>query len=347
MSSVAVVAMDIHKRFSKAVTFDSEGTLVDTQTVGHQSHDTMRAFLQQFAPDTPVIMEATFNWPWITDLAEEVGLAPHLAHPLRAREMAAGMAKTDRKDAIFLGRLWLSGDLFPEAYLAPPEVRTHRARFRTCVLLVRMRSMLKNSLHGLLHKYGLLVEDSSDLFSRKGRKLLAQLPLTPQARAEMDSKLAVLDDLNRHIVRAEEEIHRQLTQDPRAELLLSMPGVGHLTAYGLLAEIGELSRFPARRALASYAGLLPRPHESAGKARPKRTSHRCNHFLRWMTLEAVNGAVRGSPRFRALSERVKAKNPSMPGKARMAVARELLELVYVLLSKNVSYQEPDPACATA
>ena len=39
MSSVAVVAMDIHKRFSKAVTFDTEGVVVDTQTVGHQSHD--------------------------------------------------------------------------------------------------------------------------------------------------------------------------------------------------------------------------------------------------------------------------------------------------------------------
>ena len=343
MSSVAVVAMDIHKRFSKAVTFDTEGTVVETQTVGHQSHDTMRAFLQQFAQGTPVIMEATFNWPWITDLAEAVGLAPHLAHPLRAREMAAGMAKTDRKDAIFLGRLWLAGDVFPEAYLAPPHVRTMRARFRTRLLLVHMRTMLKNSIHGILHKYGLLVDDATDLFGLKGRHRLTQLELPVHARSELDQKLAVLDDLTRHIQTAEQILRQELPHDPRAERLRSIPGIGPLIAYGMLAEIGELARFPCSRALAAYAGLLPLDRESAATARPKHTSRRCNHFLRWMALEAVTGAVRSSPRFQSLVERVRAKNRSMPGKARVAVAREILELVFVLLRKDQNYQEIPPA----
>ena len=115
-----------------------------------------------------------------------------------------------------------------------------------------------------------------------------------------------------------------------------------MSAHGFLAEVGELARFPNGRALAAYAGVLPLDNESADKDLGRHTGKHSNRFLRWILLEAVNGAVKKSPRMKSLLERVKARNRNAPGKARVAVARELAELAYLLLSRRVLYTETRP-----
>jgi len=258
--------------------------------------------------------------------------------------MARGMAKSDRKDAIFLGKLYLAGgDVFPGAYLAPPPVRRMRSHFRQRLLLVRMRVALKNALHGQLFRLGVVTdEEVSDLFCRKGRRALGRLELDAHERGLIDRKLDVVDQLTEHIEAMEAVLKEQIADDPRALILMSLPGVGYLTAYTWLAEIGELERFANGRALAAYAGCLPLDRESAEKDFGKRTNPACNRYLRWAALEAVTGAVRKSPRMRSLHARVKARNPKHAGKARIAVARELLELAHVLLRHQVLYREQRP-----
>lgn len=144
MNTVAVLAMDIHKKFSKAVAMDDKLQILDEWRIDHGDREVMAEFFRHFEGKTDVVMEATFNWPWIADVATAMGLSPHLAHAQRAREMVKGMAKSDRKDAIFLGKLFLAGgNVFPESYLAPPHVRHMRSLFRQRLLLVRMRVAVK------------------------------------------------------------------------------------------------------------------------------------------------------------------------------------------------------------
>ena len=122
---------------------------------------------------------------------------------------------------------------------------------------------------------------------------------------------------------------------------MTLPGVGRILAYAILAEVGDFKRFPNGRALASYAGLLPVPNESADKEKDRRTSPACNKYLRWAFLEAVSGATRSSRHFNSLSSRVKARNPRCTGKARVATARELAELSHLLVTRKVIYKEPE------
>lgn len=343
MDTIAVVGMDLHRNFSKVAMLTEDGKVVETRNIGHDNRGEMAGFFGQLEDGTDVVMEAGFNWPWIADLAEEAGLKPHLGQAMRCRELARGMAKNDRKDAIFLGKLWLAGgDVFPEAYLAPQSVRAMRAKFRTRALFVRIRSQMRNSIHGILHKYGKKFEGATDMYGRKGREALGRLELPKIAREEMDRKLAFIDDLGKHIAMVEEGLNAELPRDKRAGLLQSMPGIGNILAYGMLAEIGEIGRFPDRRALAAYAGLLPLDNESAGDDHGKHTNRRCNKALRWMALEAAYGAVKGSWRMRSLFNRVKARHPSTPGMAVVAVAREILELVHLLLTRGVPYMENPP-----
>jgi transposase len=341
--SIAVVPLDVHKRFSLAAPLSGAAEVVAEVRLEHGDLEQLVTYLGGLAPGTPVVLEATLNWPWLVDLVEAVGLQPHLADPRQARKLRTGLAKSDRRDAVWLGRLWLAGDLFPEVYLAPPEVRRMRDRFRQRLLLVQLRTRQKNNVHGQLLKLGILADGQvADIFSPKGRRWLAQLPLDAHQRSLLDAKLAVIADLDRHIAALEQQIRQELEHDPRAPILMSIPGVGQLTAYTLLAEIGDLGRFPNGRALAAYAGVLPRDNESADKDFGKRTDRRCNTFLRWAAIEAATGAVRGSRRLRSLHARVQQRHKQQPGKARIAVARELLELVHLLLTRGQRYQEDPP-----
>lgn len=339
MEPVAVVGLDLHKEFTQAVTLSSDGKVLESTRIANADHRDLAAFFARFPKGTDVVMEATFSWPWVADLAEVQGLEPHLGHATRLRELAKGLAKNDRKDAMHVAKLWLAGEVFPESYLAPADVRHRRSRFRLRALLVKVRTQMKNSIHGVLHKAGVQKDDVTDLFGRQGRAWLARVPLPAAAREEIDRKLAVLDDVGRHVDAVEEALRVELKEDPRATLLQSMPGVGTITAYGWLAEIGEVSRFPNGRALAAYAGLLPLDNASAGEDHGKRTNHRCNQLLRLMTIEAVQGALRTSPRMRRLFERVRARHTATPGKAVIAVAREMIEIAQLLLTRGVRYQE--------
>ncbi len=344
MDSVAVVSMDIHKKFSKVVVLSPDGEVLEEERVAHGDRREMGAYFARFHPGTDVVMEATFNWPWIADIAEKMGLRPHLGHPRRLREFAKGLPKTDRKDAIFQGKIWLAGELFPESYMAPRSVRRMRSLFRLRLLWVRMRTMLKNNVHGQFFKLGLVLDgEASDLFSPKGRQVLQSLRLTSDDRAELERKLALIDVLSKHITDLDPLIERCIKKDKRARLLKSLPGVGDKTAYAILAEVGDFGRFPNGRALASYAGLLPIPRESAEKEKERHTSSACNRFLRWAFLETVTGAVRSSRRMKSLHARVRARNPKRPGKARVAVAREVGELAHLLVTRGVLYEEKCPA----
>ena len=93
----------------------------------HCDKQAMRTWLSHLAPEIPVALEATFGWPWVADLLEELGHPVHLGHPPVIRALAKHEAKTDRCDSDRLGKFQLRG-ILPESYLAPPEVRQRRER---------------------------------------------------------------------------------------------------------------------------------------------------------------------------------------------------------------------------
>jgi hypothetical protein len=141
-----VVALDLHKEFSRAVVMDGGGDVLDDRRILHADRGEMQRFLDEFDAGTDVVMEATFNWPWVVDIAEKCGVTPHLGDPTRIKEFRRGLAKSDRKDCVAQGTLWLR-KMFPEVYIAPPCVRRMRGVFRMRGLFVRLRTKVKNNIH--------------------------------------------------------------------------------------------------------------------------------------------------------------------------------------------------------
>ena len=125
--------------------------------------------------------------------------------------------------------------------------------------------------------------------------------------------------------------------DPRAKWLATIPGIGVYSAMIVLSEIGEVQRFPSAKALYSYAGLVPRVRESAGKKSRGAISRCGSPRLRWVMVEAAHTAARHSLAAKEYFERLRKRKHAHV--ARVALARKLLGAVYALLRDGVLFDE--------
>jgi transposase len=144
-------------------------------------------------------------------------------------------------DAATLAQL-LRADLLPEAWIAPRQVRDLRALLRHRAALVRLSTSCKNRVHAVLADRG--VREDQSLWTGSGRAWLAGLGLPPTPRGIIEDCCGLLDALATPIVRLEREIAALAKPDPRVQALMALPGVGKLTAMTLVAEIGDIGRFP-------------------------------------------------------------------------------------------------------
>jgi transposase len=340
---------DVHRKFSKVslqqMTAEGEVQVVERARLEHEDRALMREWLARLPKGTPVALEAAYGWPWIADLLEEMGLEPHLGHPPAIKVLAKTEAKGDRIDADRLGKFQLRG-ILPESYLATPEVRMHRERVRYRSALSRLRTGVKNRIQAILHRLGIL-HPFSDLFGKAGRRFLATLDLPQASREILLGYLELLDRISTLIEQVEKWMTVNLKVDETVRLLMTIPGIGLILAHVIYAEIGEIERFPSRRHLNSYAGLAPLSDDSADRHGRRHCSVACNHTLRWALIEAVTGVLstRGSrgQRLRKLYCRLTHGGQWNKNQAKVAVARELSQLIYIVWRKRTPYTDAPPS----
>lgn len=316
------VGIDLHRRRSHVAVIDEHGEL----TVSRRIVNDPELFLELLGdPEaTHVAVEATYGWEWLAELLEDAGYDLHLSHPLRTRAIAAARVKTDAVDAKTLAHLLRTGFL-PEAYIAPVELRDLRDLLRHRMALVRMRSMVKNRVHALLARHG-VDANRTDVFGKGGREFLAKVQLRDASRRRLDSLIAVIDDLDREIDAASGEIKQRAGDDDRVPVLCQIRGIGPFTAMLVIAEIGEVNRFPTARHLCSWAGLTPTIRSSDGKARLGHITHQGSPALRWALVEAAQQAVTAGGPLREKFERIAKRRGRKI--AKVAIAREILTLCY-------------------
>lgn len=337
---------DLHRRFSQVSWVEQPSLetpdvfrVVERRRLEHGDRAAMRAWLAQLPAGTPVAMEGAFGWPWVADLLAELGLEPHLGHPPALRVLARNEAKSDRADADRLARFWLKGT-FPQSYLSTPEVRQIRERVRYRMTLAASRAQVKNRVQAILHRQG-VAHDFSDLFGKQGRNFLAQLTLPEGTRYALDHWLSLLDSIELLLDDVEQWMQANLAQDRVVEILQTIPGIGVILAHVLRAEIGELGRFVNRRKFLAYVGLAPLADDSADRHGRRHISPVCNHTLRWAFIEAAAAMLRSKKcpaKLRRLHQRLCVRCSAQ--EARVAIAREVADLAYVLWKKG------EPFCET-
>lgn len=331
------VGLDIGKKWHYVVAMDHTGHVHYRQKFPHEPF-LLQHFFASLEGPCRVVIEATGNWHAVYDCIEPHVHEVVLAHPLKVKAIASARIKTDRIDATTLAHL-LRADLIPRAYIPPRDVRDWRELVRHRVFLVRLRTRVKNRVHALLAKQGIRPPVVSDLFGAVGRQWLTGLALSDPYAAMRHRYLALLERLTAQLREVEQLIDATIEVTPPARLLMTLPGIGRHLALLILAEIGEVARFPTSKHLVSYAGLCPSTYASSTTRRHGRITKQGSPWLRWALVEAATQIWRYphsalGRRFQRLRQRRDAKT------ARVAVARELCAAVFHVLRKQEPYREP-------
>ena len=315
------VGIDLHRRRSVIYTMDAEGEKVGCVRIANDP----LVLLEEVAragSEAEVVIEATYGWYWAVDLLRDAGLSVHLAHPA-GNDWGNRRVKNDERDARDLADLLRLGRL-AEAWIAPPAVREARELVRYRARLVQLRSGLKAQVHAVMAKEGVL-PGLVDMFGPGGQRLLDEMDLADAYTVRVESLRDLIEVYDREIAMLERKIHELLHDDAGYQAIQALEGVGRTIAAIFVTEIGDVHRFRSAEALCSWAGLTPRHRESDTKVIRGRITKQGSKLVRWATLEAIvryHGGNRLHQDFHRIAER------RGPNKARVAVARKLLTLVY-------------------
>jgi len=328
---VRYLGLDVHKHWTQVAWHLPDGSIqrerIATDPV------LLRELAQRLRPSDVVALESTTNASTIARLLARKAGKVLISNPLRTRLIAESHIKTDKVDADVLAQLAKSGFL-PTVWQPPGEVELLRRRTAYHGALGRQITRIKNRLHAVLHRH-LIESPVADLFSTKGRAFLrdAHLPADEKLQVEMD--LHILHTIEA----AREEARKGLAQlavaHPQVQLIMTVPGIDYPTAVGLLAAIGDISRFSSPRKLVSYFGLNPMVHQSAQHCYTGRISKRGRTHARWLLVEAAHCAVRCRGPLRAFFLRLKGRKGT--NVAVVAAARKLTVILYHMLTRGEPY----------
>jgi transposase len=162
---------------------------------------------------------------------------------------------------------------------------------------VKRRTALANQIRGTLGQYGIVVSKQLGSLRRALPALVGQTgnALTELAREVYAESYRELCELDEKVARLDARLEHLARQDARCVLLMSIPGIGPMTATAWVAQLGDGSQFGKARQCAAYLGLVPRQHSSGGKERLAGISKRGDRYLRTLLIHGARAALRTAP----------------------------------------------------
>jgi transposase len=215
------IGCDAHKKFSVFVAVNEKRQAGEALRVAHD-RQLYREFLARLPAHSSIAVEASGSYSWLVDEMERSGHRPKLCNPLEAKRRMGLTNKTDKLDAKGLAILLRNGTL-PEVWIPPSELRDQRELLRLRIFLVRLRTRVKNRIHGTLARYNIQVP-GADLFGVAARlELGTRLPELPaHSREAVAQELATLDFLEIQIESAEKRLEAIMKVSVEADLLKTL-----------------------------------------------------------------------------------------------------------------------------
>ena len=172
---------------------------------------------------------------------------------------------------------------------------------------------------------------------RPEKRILRDTKINPTDYKILSGYLDLIEEISKKIKDLESQIDKRSLEDREIEILRSIPGIGNFTTFLLKTEIDDISRFASKGKLSSYAGLIPSTHGSGERLYHGRIVKQGNKFLRWALTEAAQTSIRCSEYFRYHYSKVRSRKNA--NSATIAVARRMLEVIYVMLKEGREYIE--------
>jgi transposase len=318
---------------------------------------------------TEIVMESTGQyWRPVWNILEDAFAKMILVNPLHVKALQG--RKTDRLDARWLATR-LERDDLKGSFIPPRQIRELRDLTRLRVHWLQDLNRIKNRIGELCEAGNIKVSSvATDLFGTSGRRMLAALAegrhdagwmadyargtlrgkkpelelslqgtFTPHQRRLLERMLQQLKALEAQIEELTADIEQRVAcWEDVIRRLDTIPGIDRITAWTVLAETGtDMSVFGDARHLASWAALCPGSRESGGKRISGKTRKGNRYIRRALCQSAWAASHKKDSHIAALFRRVRSRRGEQ--KAIMAVAHQLLTIIFHVLRDDSVYQE--------
>lgn len=277
--------IDLHKKTSFITTIDETGKIISKGNFKNVESDILDYFMS-LAEDPRIVIESMASWYWLYDLLIGNGFSVVISNPKKTKAIASAKIKNDKVDSHMLAQL-LRADLISTVHVSSLETRKLKELLRHRTRLVRDATRMKNRIHMLLMKNNHPVP-TTDLFGVKGLKYLRCIVLPHYHQEQLKVYISLYEELTARIEPLTKSIYRMAKENPTAQLLMTIPGIGKLTAMFIIAELEDISRFPSYRNLSSYSGLVPSLNASGDKEKRGRITKQGSPYLRTALIEAAH-----------------------------------------------------------
>lgn len=323
-ASSIFVGVDIHVR-SWHVTVRSHEVVICQATIDG-SWEVLKKLLSRWcASQVLVVYEAGFSGFWLCDAVEFWGGACVVVPPSRIPVESGNRIKTDRRDSAKLAQLAASGQL-PSVWVPSPQQRQEREVLRERRRLVRQMRQVQCQIKALLNCYGVVVSSGKGRWSKVFESRLWQVRFDSLFMQESFERLLTRYRFIGDQVVAQTRLVRALSHTEgyrqKVSWLVSLPGVGVVTAMDVLVELGDMARFLSADQVAAYVGLTPSEYSSGSSVRRGHISRCGKAAVRSRLVEAGWIAIRFDAELHEVYQRIKERRGGR--RAIVAVARRLL-----------------------
>jgi transposase len=301
-------------------------------------------FLEFFAqlPQAAVVMEACGSAHYWARRIEELGhvvilLPPQYVRPYVVRN------KTDRTDVDGLLEAFRNEQIHPVPIkTVPQQVMGTLHRLRSGWLADRTSAI--NALRGLLRELGFFIPEGKKHVLPEAWEIIQDHTrgLPEALKPSLSALCEEIVSLSTRIEEIETQLEALARQIPLLARLRTVPGIGLLSATALYAFIGDASRFPTGRHMASFIGLTPREYSSGTRRRLGRISKRGDVYLRMLLIHGARSvlwhAKRMKNRDRLRSWALRLERKLGHNKAAVALANKLARITWAVWKTERSFE---------
>jgi transposase len=289
--SVTRIGLDLAKNVFQVHGVDAAGNVVVTRKLRRRS---ALEFFHQLPPCLVAMEACASAHYWGREIAafgHEVRLIPpaHVKPYVRRN-------KTDAADAAAI----CEAALRPGQRFVPVRSLANQAalmRHRVREQLVGQRTALLNALRGHLSEVGVIAPQGAQhayelkQLTESGFDGEGEILLCNEVRAALAPLAAQIDALDKEVAAIDTELEGVAKADDRARRLMTIPGVGPITATALAATVANIEAFASGREFAAFLGLTPRQHSSGGNERSGRISKMGDRYLRKLLVVGAISAL--------------------------------------------------------
>lgn len=336
------IAIDLGSRESQVCIRQQTGELVTERKV--RTRDLGRVLARR--PAGRVVVETSSEAFAVAEVAREHGHEVRVVPATLVRSLGVGArgVKTDERDARALSdascRL---GDSLPSVHVPSLVSRDRKALCTARETLVGARTALINAVRSYGRTRMVQIRSgASPTFAGRARKaLLQQAEGIPQS---IERLLVGIECLNEQIALSDQELASVATGDETCQRLMTMPGVGPVTALRFASALDQSERFDRAAQVASYLGLTPGESSSGLKTQRTGITKAGAPHVRWTLVQAawsLRRCRRGDPIVRWAMEIEKRRGRTI---AVVALARKMATVLYAMWRDGTNY---DPSRAAA